>query len=141
MTRRGAPTFLMFIFMRSRLLQTAPCLTMGRRSCRKSMVHGKGSCSSDHEEGRDRQHQQGKFESLSFLSSIPVHEKAKMAMHRRYSHNHVCGNSENSDSRQEANDQTHSPEKFSSDCQEGQRGRNLHTPGKESHRAAKSRSA
>ncbi len=64
--------FSMFIFMRSRLLQTAPCLTMGRRSCRKRMVHGKGSCSSDHEEGRDRQHQQVKFESLSFNPIVPA---------------------------------------------------------------------
>src|SRR5260370_17998775 len=105
------------------------------------MVHGKGSCSSDHEEGRVRQHQQVKFEPLSFLSSIPIHEKAKMAMHHRYGHDHVCGNSESSDSRQEANDQTHSPEKFSADCQEGQRGRNVHGPGKEPHRTAKSRAA
>src|SRR5580704_13666900 len=33
-----------------------------------------------------------------------------MAMHRRYGHDHVCGNPESSDSRHEANDQTHSPE-------------------------------
>src|SRR5580692_10433886 len=82
-----------------------------------------------------------KFESFSFLSSIPIHEEAKMAMHRRYGHDHVCGNPENSDSRQEAYDQPHTPEKLSADCQEGQRGRNVHGPGKEPHRASKSRAA
>src|SRR5260370_586716 len=43
MARRGAPMISIFFFMGSRLLQTAPCSTIGPRFCGQLTVAGKES--------------------------------------------------------------------------------------------------
>jgi hypothetical protein len=82
-----------------------------------------------------------KFETLTLLSAGPVHKEPKRAMHRQNRDDHIHSNSESSNASQESKDEPNATEELGRDCQEGQRGRNMHQVGEETYRPSESKSS
>src|SRR5579862_8663914 len=110
------------------------------RDCEKS-IHGESTRPSDHQITNDSQHEDVKFETLTLLSAGPVHKEPKRAVNRQNRDGHIHSNSESCNACQESKDEPDATEELGCDRQEGQRSRNMHQVGEETHRPTESESS
>jgi len=102
-------------------------------SASQRAIDGKGAGAFNDQESAHGKRQQVVFETFTLLGSRPVHKEAKVAVHHRNGDDHIRGDAECSNARQDAKDQPQPAKELSSNRQKGEYCRYVQGPREESH--------